>query len=526
MAERLKMKQLQTDTWGYFSWGIVGGEGIHITWLKYALDGRNWRIKNGALTPRDGFYAISEDPETLWAKKIRGITDNQALFVVCDKMFYEVNVDTGAWTELSSMWNRFTNDVDIEFINFWKYTICFSWDDYPRVWDNVADTRTKLTSSNIESWSVPRFGAKFAYWTYVAWWWAKSNILYISRGVTTTNPQYAYDWVWSWSEKLETQSNIESIVSNRERLYIFTEESIEIITTNSLASVGSVTTTYAVPIAWKNRVGSHRSVVVADNIIMFLTKENEIKTIAYFPWITEADIGNLSNRQWRSIQSFMSTLDVDQSGSFGYFHKEKKLVKWHLREKGYTFNNIILVYDITNDERYIDDNKYFSCSTEYNWVYYTWSDVTAFVYIDEIGGDDDGWPVTGYRNWAYWCPWLSNVRSEYREAGYSGQIGVNTSINVDVLVDDVIEKAETIIWNDITTKALWSEPVGKETIAWEYADVSMVKFEKTISPWNLRARGKMIHSNISWSWLSQQFALSWLSIGYLPLWDTDKADKL
>lgn len=526
MAERLKMKQLQDDMWGYFSWGIIGWKGIHITPLRYSVDSRNTRVVNGSLTNRDGFYTLSADPEGLGAKKIRGMTSNTNLYVVADKKFYTVDTDTGAWTEQSSIGNRFTNDVDINFVNFGKYTICLSGDDYPWVYNRVADTWTKLTAANIEATALPRFWAKFAYGTYLAGNSTKKDILYISRGATSVNPEYSFDYVWAGSELKQMQSNIESVVANKERLFIFTEESIEIITTQSLASTGGITSTYSIPIAGKNRVAAHRGVVVADDIIFFRTKKNQIKTISYIPGVTEASIGTLTSRKWFDLDNYMSLLDSDQSEIYGYYHKEKQLVIRHVRGEGETINTETLVYDIANDNFYPWDNKYFSCGTEHNDEYYTGDCSTAYIYIDEKGSDDDSWPISWYRNWAYWCPWLTNVRYEYREVGLSGQIGTNTTINVSVLVDDIIEKEDSIVGADEFVSGVASWAIAEDAIAADYAENNLLKFEKVISPGNLRARGKMIQVNVSGSGVMQDFALSGCSIGYLPLGNTDTEDKL
>lgn len=525
MAEWLNMKQLQDQNWGYFSWGIIGGKWIHVTPLRYATDGRNWRVVNGALTCRDWFYAISEDPEWLWPKKIRGITSNGGIYVVCDQKFYEVDVSTWAFTERSSVGNRFANDVDVNMINFWKNIICLSWDDYPWVYNTSSNAWAQLTSSNIESWANPHIWAKFLYGTYVAGTGTKNNVLYISRWVTTTHPEYAYDWVNS-AEKLELQSPIEWIVASKERLYIFTEETIEILTAQSLLSTWWATSTYTIPIGWENRIASHRSVVVADNIIFFLTKDNQIKTISYVPGITENDIWTITNRQGLNIEKILSTLDADQSWSFGYFHKWKSLVKFNVKEWGETMNTLWLVYDLTNDNFYVDDNKYFSCVAKYNGKYYAWSDATPFVYIDEIWGDDDGWPIVWYRNGAYRAPWLGGSRTEYREAMFMGQIGADTDVNFDILIDDVIKWNGTISWSAISSSALGSEPIAYTAIWWEYEANSLLKFEKSYWPWDLRARGNMIQVNLDWSGMALEFAISWLAIWYLPLWDTDKWNKL
>jgi hypothetical protein len=73
---------------------------------------------------------------------------------------------------------------------------------------------------------------------------------------------------------------------------------------------------------------------------------------------------------------------------------------------------------------------------------------------------------------------------------------------------------------------LWSEPIGYTTIGWEYEPDALIKFEATIPPGDLRARGKMIQVHVGGSWTTQDFALSWCTIWTLPLWDTDIGDKL
>ncbi len=61
----------------------------------------------------------------------------------------------------------------------------------------------------------------------------------------------------------------------------------------------------------------------------------------------------------------MSTLDVDQSDSFGYFLPDEMLIKWHLKKAGSAINDIVVVYDITKDKFLVDDRKFF-----YGGVYF------------------------------------------------------------------------------------------------------------------------------------------------------------
>lgn len=524
MTSWLKSEVLSSSKWGYFSWGFVGAYGIHVIPFQYCVDGRNRRVVNWATVPRAWYYAISENPESITQKKIRWLVSNTNLYTVCNQKFWEVNTETWSWTEKST--TDFSNDVETNVVTYGKYTICLTWDDYPFVYDRVADTRTKLTSSNIEAWSVPRFWTRFAYWTYVVWWWNKKNVLYISRGVTTANPEYAYDWVWTWSEKLELPSNIEWIASNKEYLFLFLEDEVRFLTTQSLASVGSFTNTYTTPLAWENRPASQRSIVVADNFVFFLTKNNEIASVNYTPWVTADPVSVISNKWDQNIQRLLRKLDSDQSNSFGYFHKEKWLVKWHVRTKWEPINNIVIVYDVVNKQFYIDNNKYFGCWVKHNWNYYCGNDSVAFIYIDETGKDDDGWPIKWYREWWYWSPWDKSMRTEYREVGIWWQIDETTTITLKVKVDGFTEKTEDISWEDVLATGQWSYS------HWEYAygqtpSIDVVRpFEKVISPWNLRARGKLINARVERNGKWLDFALSWLWVWYIPLNDTDKADKL
>lgn len=180
---------------------------------------------------------------------------------------------------------------------------------------------------------------------------------------------------------------------------------------------------------------SHRSVVIADDLVFFFTNSKQIKSLNYTQGITEAQVGNISERASQSIKDFMDTLDDNQSESFGYFNHNSRTVHRHLKTKGALFNDVVLVYDIINDTFEIDDNKFYSCAVEHQKGYYAGSSINSFTYQDEFGTDDDGYAISRAR----WTKNLNfgnqNVRKMFRECGIVGQIGNRSVATVEVLVD-------------------------------------------------------------------------------------------
>jgi hypothetical protein len=67
----------------------------------------------------------------------------------------------------------------------------------------------------------------------------------------------------------------------------------------------------------------------------------------------------MSDRKYAGISKIMSTLDRDQSDSFGYFLPVEMLIKRHLKSQGATFNDVCIVYDIEKDIFLADGQKYF-----------------------------------------------------------------------------------------------------------------------------------------------------------------------
>ena len=59
----------------------------------------------------------------------------------------------------------------------------------------------------------------------------------------------------------------------------------------------------------------------------------------------------------------MARLDVDQSDSFGIYSRTDNTIRRHVKSNGSSYNDLCIVYDITNDGFFIDDNKQYFCMT-------------------------------------------------------------------------------------------------------------------------------------------------------------------
>ena len=88
------------------------------------------------------------------------------------------------------------------------------------------------------------------------------------------------------------KSDIKAVKSTLDRLFIWTDKSIDYIDKQALAADAR----YTVQIAGTNTPASPDLVVSADDKIFFWTDDNRCKTLNYIAGITEAVVGDLTNR--------------------------------------------------------------------------------------------------------------------------------------------------------------------------------------------------------------------------------------
>lgn len=292
-------------------------------------------------------------------------------------------------------------------------------------------------------------------------WITNSNILLASRPITLANPEYAYDFTGTGSYQIVYDSEIGWLKATLSGLYIFTQKNVEYI------SDGQTVNGLSIPLwEWGNPI-NNLCIVAAWEKIFYITKKLEIETVNYVSGINDAQVGKLSNQKLVNIREYLQNLDTEQPTAFAFNNKNENTVQFFLREIGADFNNVCIVYDIVNDTWNIDKGRYFNYVVENNDIYYGYSDITASVYRDYIGFNDNGARITTIgktQSMSYNSPmqklfWGFNIQ---------GAISSLSSVDFIVCIDeqevfrDTLQETEILdAWTG--SKATWEVDIGWES---------------------------------------------------------------
>lgn len=573
MIEDIKITWLKAP----FSKWLVMDKGVHLMPEQYTPSAKNIRIRNGTTTKRNWYSRVVEkwiytepvtetetetetatetvtetetttetltetetetttetstDTETETETEVEievtdkyidnMISDWDDLYALCDGKFYKVKFDTSLTMEKATA-ATFSSDVFI--LKYWKYLFFLDEEtakgyslDTTKI---TPDTTTWGTALTVSEDAYFRFWEVYKQNVYLAGGKDKANILYKSRAWTKTNPEHILDFSGSWSDALYFKSKIMWLSATREQLFVFTEDSIEIL---SYTESWGVLTMVSVPIAWSNQPANPRLVVKTDDLVFFRTRDNQMKSLNYMQWVTDRVVGDVSHRPNLSIKDFTDTLDEDQSNSFGYYDRWEKTIHWHLKQKWEPVPNIVLVYDINTDSFFIDTNKYFSCVAWHDNKYYAGSSFSTIIYQDNHWATDDDIPIERERKSALLSVGSPDYRKEFRQVNVYGEKDDDADIMVTVLVDwltafNGIIKASGWAINWMATNLIADDMVGFET-----KKSVLEPFEYVITKGNMRARGKNIQVVFKWA-SNWDFCLSWMEIWYKDLYDNKNSDK-
>ena len=518
MIEDIQITSLKVP----FSKWIVMDKGVHLMPEQYTPYAKNIRIKNATTTKRKGHIRIVERGKESWQDDITEsyidnmISSGDDLIALCDGKLFKVDFNTDL--EMT----RYTNltfDDNVSILRYWTYLFFLSEDTAKGY---ALDTTTWTGQSlTITDDAYFRFGEVYKHCVYLVWGQDKSNILYRSRAWNRETPANILNFDDYGSDDLYFKSKIMWLAAIREQLFVFTEDTIEIL---GEGESGGILTITSVPIAWSNQPVNPRMVVKADDIVFFWTKENQMKSLNYMQGVTETVVGDISHRQNLSIKDFIDTLDEDQSTSFGYYNRNEKTVHRHLKQKWEPMPNIVLVYDVNTDSFFIDTNKYFRCVAEHNNKYYAGSSFGTIIYEDNNWPTDDGVVIEWQRKTALLSVGSPDYRKEFRQVNIYGEKDDDVDIMVTVLVDwqtafnwTIAASGWWISW--LASIGTWESMVAFETQWW-----GLKPFEYVITRGNMRARGKnmqIVFSGTS-NW---DFCLSWIEIGYKDLYDNQWSDK-
>lgn len=508
-----------------FSKGVIQDKGEYTMDLPYSPDALNIRLVNWNTVLRNGYVARAID-DTNIDKIPQGMTSLDKIYVARNSKLQSVDLVNNEYDDVA--WATFSGDYPVEFITYWKFVIALTWVWFPYVLNTGTGTWTQLTATNIETWANPSIWATFAYGSYVIGW-PNGDILYMSRWATKANPEYVYDWSGTGAESLQLRwGRWLWIAAALSKLYIWTEKGIEFLSKDTIATVWWVTTTLTIPMSWENRPASQRSIVVADDIVFFITDTLQIKSLNYTPWVTDPQVWNISERPSQSIRTFLDTLDPDQSKSCGYFNKVQRTVTWYLKSKWSTYNNKCLVYDIINDTFLFDSNKLGRCTTYFNGSYYVGSNLNSYTYETDTGYDDDGAAIGRYRYTKRINLGSPNKRKLLREVWIIWQLPQWGKFYCDVLVDWNLQYTATIeAWSVIWFSWYGSQPIWAIPIWWEFPVASQLEFfNKLITRWKLRSKWVRFQFKFYGNELGRDFVLSSMTLWAKNLDSTDLSDKI
>ncbi|PZM87353.1 MAG: hypothetical protein DLD55_01745 [candidate division SR1 bacterium] len=507
MIEGIKIQGIKTP----FARGLVMDRGVHYIPHSLTPYARNIRLRNGVSVRREGYTRIAKGSQQAPITNL--ISVQESLFAITQQKLYRVNMQDFSLDEVNTQ----ALGENIATLKYDKYLVILNGANDGKVIDTTNNTITTLT---IEGGAKPRFGEVYEQCIYLAGGGRKNNILYKST-VWGDGSQFPVFTTPKEAEQIPFRSRITGMAGTRERLFVWTEDSIEVlqdVNTGGNLHKGSI------PIAGANALANPNMVVKADDKLFFWTQDNQMKSLNYVQGVSEDAVGDISHREDMSIKGFIDLLDEDQSTSFGYYHKKNKTIHWHLRLKGEPYTTIVLVYDLDTDSFLIDTNKYFTCVANHKLGYYAGSANEQIVYRDERGNADDGQAIQRSRKTAPMSLGSPISRKERRQINIYGEKEDDVEIGVDVLVDGKTVFSGKIQSSQGAIAGSTSVATATAPLGYEVQPGGIKPFEYVITRGFLRARGKDIQIIFSGGSFGE-CCLTGLEIGYKDLGEYDTADR-
>lgn len=401
------------------------------------------------------------------------------------------NINTGA---LISSDNRMT------FTNVWDVIYCFNGSD---LMGKLSGTTYTTVTANVPASFAPSFSVVFGGSHWASGWSTNSNKVYKSVADSYE------DFNSAWSDSFTFSEQIVGLSANLQSLFYFTKNTI------SVTGVGDITDT-----AWtltyttrslnvKEGAVNHASIVEVGDATYFLSSSNAINKISRWSSVNWFEVVDLSTRKYAGITEIMSTLDLDQSDSFGHYLPDANLIKWYVKTDWASYNDICIVYDIIKDAFLIDDWKPFYDEVFFKGYNYSVSMIEPKVYQDEVYQDDEDSGI----EFEYWTKefylsdptykkilWESRTLIDINElASLTQEIWIDGSL-VDTKIIDSNNYLASIGW--IWSWWVWLHPLGmsSSSISWEdeYQEITILR-----TKWNLNIKWKKIqfrfyNSSLAW----------------------------
>lgn len=460
-----KFIPLQDKVGPIFTGGVVDNSPPNVISYSKTPYSRNFRVNAGGISLRPWFL----EQASLWASwagkgmvsYIRATASNDS--IICrfntDATHKLVGVNPSTYTTTSIVTaGNIVSDNRMTFATAGDAVYCM----------NGSDLYGKLsgTTYTVPATGVANFNPKFWVWFNNAMWCAgtSSNPTRLYKSVENN----ADDFNSAGSDYFDAAFPIVGLGLGGQTLYIFTEQTIDMINTSSIKQVGSSLVYTTIPLESKEGAVNHKSIVNVGKNLYFLTKSNKINQVTPNP-IGGYDVFELSHKINDGINVTMATLDSDQSDSWAYALPDKQLIKWHLKSAGATYPDICIVYHFEYKEWMVDTNKSFYDGAWYKNKSYTISALSPSFYQDEYSYSDDDEAIQfEYRSkhLDYWDP---TVNKELWQARLFLNMNSATTLEQRVYADGGLVDSKTIesslipnIAQGIGTKAIGTYAIGED----------------------------------------------------------------
>lgn len=386
---KAKFVALNDKQWNVFTGWLINNSEPWMIPYSNTPNAQNFRVTWRWIETRLWFYqfwqsfAWSDYPRWIWAYyRSNPANDRIVVRYNIDSSTKLVAVNPSDWTQVNiTTLTNITSNNRMTFVSGNDSLYCMNWAD--QMW------KLNWTTYSVPSlWITlrPSFWAWFDNCLFVSWDANSPNSIYKSA---QNNPE---SFTWTWSDLFTASYPITWLASAAQTLYIFTDSTIDMINNNSIKQIGSTLVYTSLPLDANEWAVNNWSIAVFWRDIYFLSKSNKIKKIS--PWqALHYDVTEVSNRASRGITATMDSLDSDQSSSFAYVIPELQIIKWFVKTKWSSFNDICIVYNTEYDEFMIDTNKTFYWWVNYKTQNFTISQIEPKIYQDEYWYTDDDSPI-------------------------------------------------------------------------------------------------------------------------------------
>lgn len=482
---------LQDKQGSVFQWWLVDNSEPNMIPTKCSPFGRNFRVNGQGISIRPWFLQRALLSNTVYdypkgiAAYLRSNPTNDSIIVNFPysgtQKLVSINPTTYAVTPITTGAN-IASSARMRFQSANDSLYCMNWVDY---YGKLNGTTYTVPSTWISNFA-PSFSAWFDNSMWVSGWSTNPNRLYKS---SENNPD---SYSGSWADIFDAPYPVVWIAASGQTLYIFTENTIDMINNNSIKQIGSSLVYTSVPLEATEWAVNHDSIISIGKDCLYLSKSNKIRRIVP-QGMLHYDIQEISHRKYEWISNTMAKLDPDQTQSFAYHIPEKQIVKWHCKSTWSNFNDICLVYNYEYDEWMVDSNKVFNWGIWYRTKAFTISQVEAKLYEDEFWTTDDWTPI----QFEYWTKrfdfWEPTINKELWETRTFVKINSLTTLTQSIIADwnqvDTYDITETDIANlvdGIGTEPVWTYMIGEDWIPAE----NLYNLEIVREKWDLQIRAK------------------------------------